>query len=138
MSGQINHELIEARNLCDELASALGGKADPVRALRRYSETLSEFKDKVGVIRFSEMHVGGWRSHLSRADRELEFAESISHGLASDAIASARVSICAAKLAREDSDLNAALVREVRSLIENLDDYSRRTERVRNLLAKLE
>ena len=136
MSGQINAELMKERNLCDELASALGGKADPVRALHRYSKSLSEFKDKVEVMRLAEAHVGGWRSHLTRADRELEFAESVAHGLAADSITAARVSICAAKLAKEDSDLNAALVREVRAMIERLDDHGSRTEKVRNLLAK--
>lgn len=127
-------ELEKERNLADELAAALGGKSDPVRALRRYAESLSDLKDKIEVIRYSEMHVGGWRSMLSRADDELEFAESQTHGLASDSISDARGRICAAKLARENSELTAALVREVRSLIERLDDYGSRTEKVREIL----
>ena len=126
--------LAEERNIADELASALGGKSDAIAALRRYANSLSELKDKIEVIRYSEMHVGGWRSMLSRADDDLEFAESLSHGLAADSISDARARICAAKLAREKADLTAALVREVRALIERLDDYGSRTEKVREIL----
>lgn len=104
MSETLENQLRDERNLCDELAAALGGKADPVRALRRYAETLSDFKDKVEVIRYSEMHVGGWRSILNLADDDLEAAESMAHGTLADLISDARARICAAKIAKLESD----------------------------------
>lgn len=134
MSDELKKQLEAERNLSDELAAALGGKGDAIAALRRYADSLSDLKDKIEVIRYSEMHVGGWRSMLSRANDELEFAESLSNGLAADSISDARARIFAAKLARERADLTAALVREVRALIERLDDYGSRTEKVREIL----